>query len=399
MPAVTEFDSDHLDALLGGYYSKLFPTNLMYRWLSYGNPDFFSHREFSFALRGDIYIRYQSFASDVEMQAELKRRKPEKIDIGAVYNQKPRTRDTLRDFIPQQKEFVLDIDLTDYDDVRKCCQGAKVCEKCWKFIAVAVQLMDTTLDKDFGFKHRLWVFSGRRGVHCWICDDLALNMDSHARGAILEYLTVIRGGENQLKKVKIPNIDRMHPFLKRSIEMIDDVFESICHEDQGMLGKGDKNFDMLPPEVKDATANADDRFAAVMAYLETYKEKKTLRTLISELKLQLCFPRLDVNVSKDLNHLLKSPFCIHPKTGQACVPFDAAKAFEFKPSEVPNIVNLIGELANIPSSGEEATKIIEKASSLGPYLKFFREFVERLEKQQKRKVVGKMSNKTNSLDF
>lgn len=35
-----------------------------------------------------------------------------------------------------------------------------------------------------------------------------------------------------------------------------------------MLEKGDKNFDMLPPDVKNATANAPDRFRAVIDYME-----------------------------------------------------------------------------------------------------------------------------------
>ena len=52
------------------------------------SPKYFSHREFSFTLKDDIYIRYQSFSDQKDMEKEIQKRCPYKIDIGAVFSQK-----------------------------------------------------------------------------------------------------------------------------------------------------------------------------------------------------------------------------------------------------------------------------------------------------------------------
>jgi DNA primase small subunit len=134
---------------------------------------------------------------------------------------------------PEKRELVFDIDMTDYDEIRTCCSGGNICVRCWGYIAAAVKVLDHSLrgksassvpkgytDKRsteiFGFQHLLWVYSGRRGIHCWISDRAALDLSDDQRKAITNFLEVIKGGKEQLKKVNVRGSNDngdLHPAL------------------------------------------------------------------------------------------------------------------------------------------------------------------------------------------
>ncbi|XP_024945620.1 DNA primase small subunit [Cephus cinctus] len=395
--------TEQLEDLLPIYYTRLFPFHDYYRWLSYGNSDLFERREFSFTIADDIYIRYKSFANSKHLEIEIKRLMPHKIDIGAIYNTAPKNEIKGNMLIPEQRELVFDIDMTDYDEVRTCCSGADICPKCWKYMAVACKILDVALREDFGFKHLLWVFSGRRGIHCWVCDEDARTLDSASRTAVAEYLELVTGGEYMYKKVNIRG-ENMHHSIRRAVDIIEPLFVPMCVIEQNMLGteQGMNKFLLILPDETTRTEvrelfskleNSSDRWEA---FLKHYRSeinsgsKKWKRFLVEEIMIQYSYPRLDLNVTKGLNHLLKSPFCIHPKTGKVCVPFNPKSVDKFDPSTVPRIHELIEEI-NTFDAKEKAvqedsnTKKIKdyKKTSLNKTLHIFQEFLRGLEDSRK----------------
>ncbi|MGH0189494.1 UNVERIFIED_CONTAM: hypothetical protein FKN15_036035 [Acipenser sinensis] len=117
-------------------------------------------------------------------------------------------------------------------------------------MTIAIRILDRALKEDFGFKHRLWVYSGRRGVHCWVCDEAARKLTQSARSAVAEYLSAVKGGEEAIKKVQLS--DPIHPFIKESLKVLEHYFEDYALVNQDILGSKesiDKVLALLPEDI------------------------------------------------------------------------------------------------------------------------------------------------------
>ncbi|TNN73102.1 DNA primase small subunit [Liparis tanakae] len=355
----SNYDSACLPDLLPLYYRRLFPFSQYYRWLNYGGvqKNYFQNREFSFTLKDDIYVRYQSFSTQTELEKEIQKMNPYKIDIGAIYSHRPNQHNTVKSgtFQALEKELVFDIDMTDYDDVRSCCSAAEICCRCWTLMTIAIRVLDRALRDDFGFQQLLWVYSGRRGVHCWVCDEAARKLSVTARSAVAEYLSLVKGGDETVKKVVLT--DPIHPSIRESLVFVERYFPRYALQDQDILGRKE-SVDKVKELQQDFQneKKPENRWKLVMdqAIRKRSTSKKSLH-FEKEIMLQYCYPRLDVNVSKGVNHLLKSPFSVHPKTGRISVPMDLKELETFDTFAVPTISQICEELDR-PKTGEEEEK-------------------------------------------
>lgn len=412
--------------ILRQFYQRLFPFRPLFQWLNHGptpQPDF-QNREFAFVLPGGAYIRYQSFASADLFRKQAIQMTPERFEIGPQYSVNPRDRKTLRKasaFRPVMKELVFDIDMTDYDAIRTCCSKAAICHKCWQFINMAIKVVDNALREDFGFQHILWVYSGRRGAHAWVSDRRAREMDDAKRKALMGYLVLTMGSENgkrmSLRRPLHPHIDRslklLNPYFKSSILDEQDPWQHETEKllnllpDKTLTAALQKKWDSMPGRSSEQKWNDIDSVAEA-GNLSSLNPTQLMQAK-QDIRLEYTYPRLDAEVSKKLNHLLKSPFVVHPATGRVCVPIDTRNLEAFDPLGVPTVTELLFEIDGWDREHAETMAEDERAkvqdwqkTRLKPYVEYFRSYVAGLLKEEnkgKRSREEDLAGGAESMEF
>ena len=319
---------------------------------------------------------------------------------------------------------------------------------CWAFVNVAVRVLDSVLREDFAFQHIMFVFSGRRGAHAWVSDEAARKLSDEQRAAVLGFVNVFStdssapagvegvggggagggggggggpGGDKHLvaffrvmNGLTVP----LHPALDRAYQKLEGMFERLVIPESGQRllcapEHWDKVLDMLPavPGVDlrrvvgeawaSKSSDAAQRWAQLKSTIKAlavrlrdaprdsqvpHALKRSIEKLLPAIVFAFTYPRLDVEVSKHRNHLLKAPFCIHPKTGKICVPFRLANLEEFDPNAVPTCRVLMDEgnkwLKERGAAGggggaptEEDRAALIANSSLRPYIAEFETFL------------------------
>jgi DNA primase small subunit len=127
---------------------------------------------------------------------------------------------------------------------------------------------------------------------------------------------------------------------------------------------------------------------------------------------EYCYPRLDANVTKGMNHLLKSPFSIHPKTGRVSIPIDSNLLGYFDPCKedsVPKLKDLCQQVEQLPKQNEDTINTKQKGflysmktkyctniffldynqTSLKPFIDIFARFAQRLQTSKQDEILAK----------
>lgn len=359
------------------YYRRHFPARQLdrfcsRRYISKGgvapyHPD---NREYGIETTDGIFIRYRSCPNEQALR-DLVAKNPNvgKLNIGAVFEQAPslkRKTSSQSSIMPIGREFVIDIDLTDYEPcVVVDKNDMEENDVHWPLVAFGLMFCKNVLMETFGFEHLLIVYSGRRGGHIWVLDERAFVLEDSARSAIVSFMqpgskasslgrqsfnwilahpTFGAGMSNPLSATEIGKESMIRKFVFPFFKNIGISprssgglgFLDTCSDRQRFLAMMEFKFDgPVEENFVMRSENGKDAFKILtnaIKNIEIIKAREFANIRLCETVCSYVWPRIDANVSSHINHTLKSPFSVHPGTGRVSVPIFKENLLEFKPA-------------------------------------------------------------------
>ncbi|TNJ27395.1 DNA primase small subunit [Giardia muris] len=372
------------------YYDRYYPYAEIVRWLMRDGRVDPAYREWSYETLLRIGETFVSRFRSVETSEDLRKLlcfHPDtassfllKLDIGPIYSHPMGIRDSAgSSFVSVERELVFDIDAGDFDRVRTCCQEASICPKCWRFMELVVPLLVLFANVN-GFNDYFFVFSGRRGLHAWMYDDVACRLTREMRLSLLQSIQLVAADtgtfidlrydrENWLctliyKEVCKPFFIKMlveQDWLGGSVGDPTNALHHIreterVHLDQNIQvfiknavllfnnannvvagGKGTKGRQSDLEKFDQALEGFIRKLVTIPNVAEPEvsfrrwelleKELGGYPDILERLVVYYTYPRFDIEVTRTMNHLLKVPFSVHRKTCKISVPFPIAPIY------------------------------------------------------------------------
>lgn len=311
---------------LSNYYQEKFPFDVIADMITLGGQVDLPYCEIGMVINGKWW-RNKIFENTKAFRSFVCGVSPDRLEIGPIHTLP--YRGSKREFkINYRRHLVFDIDIEDDAQdkpgyIRWCeCSGFKSsCDTCWIFVQVGLQVLNHLLKTAFGFKHLLKVYSGRRGAHVWVLDKKTVMYTCSQRQSVIDYINSFRNpsthwdvnSEIIFREVILPCFKRA--YLENN---------GLCHSEVSKYVS-----DRIPKEEAriqvinrwaEAEKSGTERWMILEEIIENLISKEMVTLFTRQVTFGLLWPKLDERVTTELNHLIKSPFVVHPGTNHVCIP-------------------------------------------------------------------------------
>jgi DNA primase small subunit len=316
--------------------------------------------------------RYDDKKTDEQFTDLIKKELPKYIDCGKIITNLKENHKSRISMTFIKKNLLFDVDASDYDNddknrlglltaftpnscdinsLRICdCKGNKrVCKDCWYLLSSASLILDYFIKNLLGDDTKiLWVYSGNRGIHCWLKNNSLDLFNNDQREAIVssisldtdkEIIDILVSG-NTLYTDLLNNI--LYPFFIKYIVSNKQLFNKLkplilsfikvyyysIYDNLQTLWKGSEEKEWFIFENHISKLISDWKY-----------QGHELPPPHLFIVMRLLYIVLDINVTKQIDHLLKLPYSIHKTTNRLSFPMTQDRLMNFNPEEIKDVIN------------------------------------------------------------